>query len=204
MKITNVMIEEVIMELIGEDALPLVDFLKDNKNVSEFQISTKTKIPVDKIRNQLYRLYNHNIVSFIRKKDKEKGWYIYYWTLNKDRIKFLTTDIKIKKVEKLKERLERENGSHFFACQYKCIRIDFEQATNFEYKCPECGELLMQEDNSEQILKIKEQIKNIEKQIEKEKTAKEKALSESVAKIEKEELKNKKEKTKKTKKKIKK
>lgn len=191
MKITNDIIEEVIVELIGEDALLLVDFLKDNRNVSEFQISSKSKIPVDKIRNQLYRLYNHNLVSFIRKKDKEKGWYIYYWTLNKDRIKYLTTDIKIKKVEKLKERLERENNSHFFACDGKCIRVDFEQATNFEYKCPECGELLMQEDNFQQISDIKKKIEVLEQQIEKEKIEKEKALQETIEKTEKKELKEK-------------
>lgn len=187
MKITNEMINDVVCELVGEDAILLVDFLKDTKNVSEFQISTKIKLPVDKIRNQLYRLYNHNIVSFIRKKDKEKGWYIYYWTLNKDRIKYLITDIKVKKIEKLQERFLREQGSHFFACQNKCIRIDFEQATNFEYKCPECGELLMQEDNSEQIEKIKEQIESLKIQIEKENIEKQKAIEALSAKIEAEE-----------------
>ena len=75
MKVTNDMINEVVYELIGEDAILLVNFLKETKNVSEFQISIKIKIPVDKIRNQLYRLYNHNLVSFIRKKDKEKAFF---------------------------------------------------------------------------------------------------------------------------------
>lgn len=170
------MINEVVSELVGDDAIQLVDFLKENKNVSEFQISSKTKLAVDMIRNQLYRLYNHNLVSFIRKKDKEKGWYIYYWTLNKDRVKYLITDIKVKKIEKLKERLSREEQSHFFACLNNCIRIDFEQATNFEYRCPECGEILMQEDNSEQIKGIKNQIEELKKLVDKENLEKQKAI----------------------------
>lgn len=185
MKITNDMIKEVVIELVGEDTMLLVDFLKNNKNVSEFQISTKIKIPVDTIRNQLYRLYNHNLVSFIRKKDKEKGWYIYYWTLNKDRIKYLITNIKVKKIEKLKERLEREENSHFFACTNKCIRIDFEQATNFEYHCPECGELLMQEDNSTQILKIHEEIKLLTSKIDSENAERQKAIDKIILEEEK-------------------
>lgn len=165
MKITEKTIESVISEVVGEDTLELVNFLKSNKNVSEFTISTKIKQPVDAIRNQLYRLYNNNLVSFIRKKDKKKGWYIYYWSLNLDRIKYLVIDLKRKRLEKLKERLLREETNHFFSCPSGCIRVDFEQATNFEYKCPECGSLLSQEDNYSKIEAIKKEISIYEEEL---------------------------------------
>jgi len=168
MKISQKALDSVISELEGEEVIPLVNFLKTAKNVSEFQISTKIKLPVDIIRNQLYRLYNHNLVSFIRKKDKKKGWYIYYWTLNLKRIKFLVTDLKRKRIEVLKERTEREENTHFFTCSNQCIRVDFEQATNFEYSCPECGELLNQEDNQKMIENIKKEIVQLKKDVEKE------------------------------------
>jgi len=165
MKITQKGIESVMGELIGEDVFPLLNLLKTTKNISEFQISSKIKQPVDLIRNQLYRLYNHNLVTFIRKKDKKKGWYIYYWTLNLNQIKYLVTDLKKKRIETLHERISREEGNHFFSCVNKCIRVDFEQATNFEYSCPECGELLHQEDNQKKIDEIKKEIKNLEKEL---------------------------------------
>jgi transcription initiation factor TFIIE subunit alpha len=168
MKITQKAIENVISELVGDDIIPLVNLLKTNKNISEFQIASKIKIPVDITRNQLYRLYNNNLVTFIRKKDKQKGWYIYYWTLNIDRIKYLVTDLKKKRIERLKDRLYRENNNHFFSCLNECIRIDFEQATNMEYKCPECGELLQQENNLKKIEFLKEEIKQLEIEISKE------------------------------------
>jgi transcription initiation factor TFIIE subunit alpha len=165
MKITQKAIEGVISELVGEEVLPLVELLKTNKNISEFQISTKIKIPVDVTRNQLYRLYNHNLVTFIRKKDKIKGWYIYYWTLNIERIKYLVGDLKRKRLVRLKDRLERENENHFFSCGNLCIRVDFEQATNMGYHCPECGELLHQEDNLKKIEELKKEIENLKKEI---------------------------------------
>ena len=99
------------------------------------------------------------------KKDKRKGWYIYYWSINLERIKYLVDDLKRKKVEKLSERLSREQGSQFFSCTNSCIRVDFEQATNFEYRCPECGELLNQEDNSEKITLLKKEVNEIQKDL---------------------------------------
>jgi transcription initiation factor IIE alpha subunit len=36
---------------------------------------------------------------------------------------------------------------------------------NFEFKCPECGELMNQEDNLENIRLIEEEIKNIEEEL---------------------------------------
>ena len=113
----------------------------------------------------LYRLYHANLVSFTRKKDKKKGWYIYYWTFDAKQIKYLVVNLKEKRIEKLKERLEREKSNQFYACETKCVRLDFDQAMNFEFKCPECGELIHQEDNSEKIQNIEEEIKKLEKEL---------------------------------------
>jgi transcription initiation factor TFIIE subunit alpha len=163
MKLSNKLIDEVISEVAGEDVLPLVKALKNKKNVSEFVLAGNIKQEINVTRNMLYRLYNSNLVSFIRKKDKKKGWYIYYWTFNPKMVKYLASITKKKRLEKLKERLEREKKGDFFACQNQCIRLDFEQATDFEFKCPECGSLLDQEDNREKIKKLEKEIKKLEK-----------------------------------------
>lgn len=165
MKVTNKVIEEVVTEVAGEDVVPLVNNLKNKKNVSEFKLAENIKKEVNEIRNMLYRLYDSNLVSFIRRKDKKKGWYIYYWTFNLKRIKYLVSDLKRKRLQKLKERLDRETISHFFICEKKCIRLDFEQATGFSFKCPECGSLMNQEDNKQKIKNIKDDIKTLEKEL---------------------------------------
>jgi len=166
-KSANKLVDEVVSEVAGEDVLPLVKAMKDQKNISEFKLAEKIKKEINLTRNMLYRLYGANLVSFIRKKDKKKGWYIYYWTFNKKRVKDLLKDIKTKKLDRLKERLNREEDSRFYVCTQSCIRLDFDQATEFEYKCPECGELLNHEDNTKKIAEITKQITKLEKELKK-------------------------------------
>jgi transcription initiation factor TFIIE subunit alpha len=163
MKFSNKIVEEVVQEVAGEDVIPLVNILKNRKNVSEFKLAEDIKQEINTTRNMLYRLYDANLVSFTRKKDKKKGWYIYYWTFNAKRIKYLFNDLKKKKLEQLKERLDREKNNHFFSCDSKCMRLDFEQATEFEFKCPECGSLMNEESNLEKIAKLEKEIKELEK-----------------------------------------
>jgi len=163
--LSNKIIEATIAEVAGEDVLPIVHFLKNKKNISEFKIAEAIKKEINATRNMLYRMQEANLVSFIRKKDKKKGWYIYYWTFKPKMIKHIVTNLKKEKLSKLKDRISREKSNHFFICQNKCIRLDFEQAMNFEFKCPECGEIMNQEDNKENIRLIEEEIKKIKKEL---------------------------------------
>jgi len=165
LKLSNKLIDNVISEVAGDDVIPLVRSLKNKKNVSEFKLADSIKQEINITRNMLYRLFNSNLVSFTRKKDKKKGWYVYYWTFNVKQIRYLIDSLKKKRLEKLKERLVREKESNFYVCPQKCIRLDFDQAMNFEFKCPECGSLIEQEDNEEKILQIEKQVIQIEKEI---------------------------------------
>lgn len=162
MKITNKVIEEVVSTVAGEDTVPLILAIKDKKNISEFKIAEILKEQINITRNMLYRLLDQDLVHFIRKKDRQKGWYIYYWTFNPNQIRYLTVKLQKERLLKLKERLERENSAIFFTCPEGCIRLDFEQAMNFEFKCPECGSIIQQQDNSQEIAKIEHKIKEIE------------------------------------------
>ncbi len=163
MRLSNKVVDESIKEVAGEDVIPLVQIIKNKKNVSEFKIAEKANLSVNIVRNMLYRLYHANLVSFIRKKDKKKGWYIYYWTFNMKRIKFLYDEIRKKKMDKLKVRLDREKNNFFFTCKTQCMRLDLDRASEYGFKCPECGELLEQEDNSSTIKDIEKEIKELNK-----------------------------------------
>jgi transcription initiation factor TFIIE subunit alpha len=72
MKASDKLLADVIVEVAGKDVLPLVKALKNKKNVSEFKLADAIKQEINLTRNMLYRLYDHNLVSFIRKKDKKK------------------------------------------------------------------------------------------------------------------------------------
>lgn len=168
MKLTPKTVEEAIAESAGEDVIPLVRILKKKKNISEFQLAEGIKREINITRNLLYRLYNINLVSFERIKDKKKGWYVYYWTFNQNKVKDLVNAQRKRKLERLKERLKREENNKFYSCAEKCLRLEFEQAFDFEFKCPECGELLEQEENENKIKEIQRRIEEITKEMEQE------------------------------------
>ena len=136
-------------------------------NVSEFVIADKLKLDMQTVRNTLYKLHAHNVATYIRKKDRQKGLYISYWTFNDIRINELVQEMKKHQIEKLKERLhkEEENKGMFFICTKACARLDFDQATEFEFKCPECGSLLQQQENARTIEHLKEKISDLESTI---------------------------------------
>lgn len=207
MKVTSKVVEEVISEVAGEDVVPLVKVLRNKANVSEFKLADAIKCEINLTRNMLYRLYDYNLVSFMRKKDKKKGWYIYYWTFNDKRVKELAKVLRKQRVEKLNERLQRERSTQFYLCRNECMRLDFEQSHDFKFKCPECGELLDLEDNAERIERLEKQLADLEQLLKKEEQAARKprrVAKKAVKKKAKKKVKKTKKKVKKAKKKVKK
>ncbi|MFH1400352.1 MAG: hypothetical protein ABIH41_02435 [Nanoarchaeota archaeon] len=160
--VTKPQIEYAVTELVGEEAMPFIWYLRGKTKISEFIIAEELDEEIHRTRHILYKLYEHNIVQFTRKKDKIKGWYICYWDFNEHNIHFLIDKIKNGKVEMLKERLVREQNNHFFLCKNACARMDFERAVEFTFKCPECGSIMNQQDNARTIEFLNEKIKEIE------------------------------------------
>ncbi|MBU0576721.1 hypothetical protein KJ654_03610, partial [Patescibacteria group bacterium] len=111
MSITKKFIEEVVTELVGEEALPIIFYLRGKSKISEFIIAEELDLEIHRTRNLLYRLYEHNIAYFLRKKDKIKGWYICYWDFNEKIIPELANKIRLEKIEKINERLKREENN---------------------------------------------------------------------------------------------
>jgi transcription initiation factor TFIIE subunit alpha len=164
MRVTKKKAEEIITEAVGADALEIVEFLKAKKNISEFVISEKTKTEIHVVRNVLYRLHNYNLAQYKRKKDSKKGYYISYWTYHPKVLKDVGQKLNKNKLYRLRERLTREenNTGGFFMCGGACIRLDFEQGTEHEFRCPECGEIMNQQDNVRTIEFLRKQIQKLE------------------------------------------
>ncbi len=156
--------EHVVGESIGEEALPVVDYLKGKKDISEFTIASNIRAEVGFVRKTLYALQTHNLVTYFRKKDREKGWYISYWTFNQKGVPELALAIKRNKLQMLKERLrtEEKHKGLFYICPKFCSRMQFEDATEVEFRCPECGNVMKHQDNEKTIERIKENIVEIE------------------------------------------
>ncbi|MDP1728944.1 MAG: hypothetical protein Q8L27_01935 [archaeon] len=165
MKLPDNIVKELIREVVGPDGVPLVEIILKKENVSEFKIAEKLKITVNQVRNILYRLQDHNLVLFTRKKDKSKGWYIYFWTFDHAKARILLLKHKAAKLEVLKLRIEKERDSAYFVCPNKDMRAAFENAMELQFKCPECGEVLKQEDNQAKMAQVETEINKLEQEI---------------------------------------
>lgn len=163
--ITNTEINDLIVNMAGEDILPLVNILKGKENVSEFAIAEKLNVTVNQVRNMLYRLHKSNLVTFTRKKDKKKGWYIYYWTLAMKNIKEALFQQKKKQLADFQDKLSKETESKFYVCPGKCSRMAMEDAMEVDFHCPECGQLLIEQDNKRTVENLQKRIEEISAEI---------------------------------------
>ncbi|MDD5331415.1 MAG: hypothetical protein PHE43_01150 [Candidatus Nanoarchaeia archaeon] len=165
MRITQEHIEELIREVAGPDVIPLVLLLKGKENVSEIKLAEKLNLSVNQVRNMLYRINEFNLVNYTRKKDKKRGWYIYYWTFDDKEAHSLIKAMRRKKLDKLKEKIKTETGQTFFVCTEGCIRMDYANALEHGFLCPECGTNLVQLDNQKYIDSLSEQIRILEEEL---------------------------------------
>ena len=76
-------LKDTIEIIIGKQAEGIIDLLDGKKYVNEFIIAKKLGITINQTRNILYKISDQGLVSFIRKKDKKKGWYTYFWKLER-------------------------------------------------------------------------------------------------------------------------
>jgi len=165
MKLPNKFIEDLVREVVGDEAVKLVDLIKGKKNVSEFKIADKLKITVNQVRNILYGLNSRSLVTFTRKKDKKKGWYIYYWTFDEKKARDLIIELNEKRIQQLNKLLEKETSSIYYICPNDDTRMNAENALEHQFKCPECGQVLIQDNNVVKIDKIRQEVVNLEEEL---------------------------------------
>ncbi len=186
MNIVDKLIDDLVLEITGKEVLPLINLIKNKVNVSEFKLASKLNITVNQVRNMLYRLNNYNLVDFTRKKDKTKGWYIYFWTFNMKLAKELAVSLKQNKIALLRKRFEKETSEIYYICPSECVRFDSTNVMEYQFKCPECGRILVKEESKKNIDKITREINNIETDIQALKELEEKQLKYLNRKLERE------------------
>lgn len=153
---------DITFEIVGEDAVQVVEFLYSNPGASEFDISEGIGFAVSQVRSILYELKSKNLINYDRRKDKEKGWYLYYWRVLPQNFDTVYMNEKKKKLEQFKERLENEENSIYYICPNFCKRLAFDDALENNFTCPVCGSLMNEENKTRKIEMLKRNIKEHE------------------------------------------
>jgi transcription initiation factor TFIIE subunit alpha len=155
--ITDPAIQEIITDVTNdeENSVTIIKSMLGGKTTDE-EIAEETEIRLNIVRRILYKLYDAGIASYKRSKDPETQWYTYTWKFEEDKV----AEIIEKKFEKyyhdIKESLEYEEENMFFVCLSNGHRYNFEEASENNFSCGECGEALEYQDNSAIITELKE------------------------------------------------
>ena len=158
-------IREISIVLIGKNAGGVVDLLFDKENVNEFLIADKLGLTINQTRNILYKLSDNGLVSFARKKDKKKGWYTYFWTINLGRGLNLLKESISQEIGELEEELKSRKMKQFYVCKICKSEIAEENALFQEFTCPECGEIYELSDSSDLIKELENSLEKLKKKL---------------------------------------
>jgi transcription factor E len=193
-------LKEVISIVVGKPAEEIVDLLDDDKYVNEFIIAKKLDLTINQARNILYKISDHGLVSSIRKKDKKKGWYTYFWKIEVLKSLEFLRELVLKNLNQLKSQIKSRETKRFYVCERCNIEYNEENAMLHDFTCNECGEVFSVKDNEKVIKEFKKnedkyenKLKLIDNEISIEKEKLEKIKMKENKKIEQEKMKQKEE-----------
>jgi transcription initiation factor TFIIE subunit alpha len=137
-----------------------------NGNTNDLEIAEKTDIKLNTVRKVLYKLYDAGLATYKKSNDPETKKFIYNWKFDQEKV----SDIINKKYEKFSEDIDKsieyEEQNMFFACSDNEHRYKFEEASENNFTCPECGKSLEYQDNTaiiSELLKKKDESVSMEK-----------------------------------------
>lgn len=153
--------QEFLANTGGPEAVEVVRIcLKKNGKCLDEDIEKEmqSKLKITEIRSILNRLHYRGIACYNKTKNKNSGWYTYTWEIKERRIVELILEQQSESLQKLETRARFDNSHEFFACKKICEETPFEIAAQYEFRCPECGEMMQPIDSKQKTKEINDQI----------------------------------------------
>jgi len=156
-----------VAEAFGsEEAIRIIDVLKEIGETTDDQIATQTGIRLNSVRKILYKLYDHSLVGLRRSRDENTGWFIFHWRLQLDQLEGFILNQKRRVLEKLEDRLRYEQKHDFYYCYtIGCKRIPFEDAMELVFRCPTCNKPLMHFENGKIVSALVKKVEQLRKEL---------------------------------------
>jgi len=133
--------DSLVKNIFGKQAGELASLLFERKNVNEFLIAKKLGLTPNQARNILYKFSHLGFASFLKKKDKRKGWYTYFWSINIIKIlSYIKKELE-KEIQKFEAELKSRENKRFYICPSCKTEVSEEAALLHDFACPECGDI---------------------------------------------------------------
>lgn len=154
-KVLNILLTE--KEIIDED---IVNSLNEEiEKLFGVQIEDQVegegpdipRIALKMVRKSLYRLNERSLARYRRVRDKETGYFVYYWSPIWERIRDLIINRRKLSLKKLRQRLDYEQRNLLYVCDEDHTPVTFSDAFELGFICTTCGKELSQKDNAKTI-----------------------------------------------------
>ncbi|MHA1682141.1 MAG: hypothetical protein ACTSUE_14480, partial [Promethearchaeota archaeon] len=138
------LLEKFIFYVGGEICVKLAYELEKlgNKEVTDQELAGIVGEDINVTRKNLYKLLDYNLVTYRRTRDKKSGFILFYFMDNFKGYQKILVDRNSKQIEKWKQLLIYEEDNMFYACDAGCTRLPFDKATEIDFRCPSCDEIL--------------------------------------------------------------
>ena len=161
----NKILKEVVTLIVGKQAEDIVDLLDAKKHINEFIIAKKLDLTINQTRNILYKISDYGLVSYIRKKDKKKGWYTYFWRIEiLKSLEFMKNNL-LKKIDQLEHKIKSRETKRFYICARCNLELSEENALFYSFTCNECGDVLAMKDNTKFIREMKKSLEKLKRDL---------------------------------------
>jgi len=157
-------LREAVAIIVGKQSEGIADLLNTKKHMNEFLIAKKLDLTVNQTRNLLYKILNYGLVSFIRKKDKKKGWYTYFWKIEVLKsLEFLRSTL-VKRTDQINYQIKSRETKEFYICKRCNIEFNEENALSYNFTCNECEDVFTIKDNTKLLVELKKNLGRLVKE----------------------------------------
>ncbi len=159
-------VHKLVKSVVGEEGFHIIGHLFSVDKADEFEIAERLEEDVNFVRSVMYKMYTNNLVNYTRRRDPERGWYIYTWELIPKKLYSALINKKQFKLDKLFKQVENEKGKEqVFHCPTCSINLDFPKALELNFSCFACGGMLQPLNNTNMIDNLNNEIRTLSENI---------------------------------------
>jgi transcription initiation factor TFIIE subunit alpha len=161
------LVQEVLFNIFegDEKGFEVIEVLLEKGETTEEEIAKELGVKLNVVRKLLYKLYDARLVDYKRWKDEDTNWYSYTWLPTLEKLPYVVKKKLNELIKELEEKLEFEKSNMFFYCPKCNVRFTFEEAMDYGFACPGCGNMLEEFNNAELIKDLEEQIKFLKNEL---------------------------------------
>ncbi len=179
-------LDDIILKLTDETTVKVLNILLTEKEIIDEDIVNRLNEEIEKlfgvqvedqeegegpdiprialkmVRKSLYRLNERSLARYRRVRDKETGYFVYYWSPIWERIRDLIINRRKLTLKKLRQRLDYEQRNLLYVCDEDHTPVTFSDAFELGFICTTCGKELSQKDNAKTIEFLKLKISSLD------------------------------------------